>query len=288
MAEKQVKEPKKQEKKAETIKKPLKESEKTVKKVAAEPKSETKEDSVKKIIKAPESKSTVKVLPSENQTKIADEPEVKKEPKPKEIKKASYSFKLFNKWDANVVVVDQGLRRYITLNPILVPFSQGRTVKKQFWKSEKHIVERLINKLMVTGHKGKKHYRSSGQNTGKYTRIAKVVQDAFDIIERKTKKNPLEVYIRALEHGSAREGVTTIEYGGVRYPKAVDLSPQRRIDLVLRWMCQGAYHAKAGKGKKVTIADTLAEQILLAAAGDQKSNAVQKKFELERSSSASR
>ena len=141
---------------------------------------------------------------------------------------------------------------------------------------------------MVTGHRGKKHFRTSGYNTGKYARITKIVKDAFEIIEQKTKKNPVEVYIRAIENGSPREGVTTIEYGGVRYPKAVDLSPQRRIDLVLRWMCQGAFHSQAGRGKKANIAKALAEQIMLAATGDQKSNAVQKKFELERSSSASR
>ncbi|MBT3582637.1 hypothetical protein HN924_02185 [Candidatus Woesearchaeota archaeon] len=233
----------------------------------------------------PSEKSEGKKVEAEQKTPEAKTEEIKKIVEPK---KLSFSFKLFGRWDQDIIVADQGLKRYITLTPLLVPFSQGRTVGKQFWKSEKHIIERLISRLMVTGHKGKKHYRTSGYNTGKYTRIVKVVKDAFEIIERKTKKNPVEVYIRALENGSPREGVTTIEYGGVRYPKAVDLSPQRRIDLVLRWMCQGAFHAQAGRGKKATIADTLADQIMLASAADPKSNAIQKKFELERSSSASR
>lgn len=206
----------------------------------------------------------------------------------KEKPKAVFDFKLFDRWDTKIVVTDPGLKRYITLTGFLVPFSQGRTIKKQFWKSEKHIVERLILKLMITGHKGKKHYHSSGHHTGKYSKIMGVVKDAFEIIEQKTKKNPLEVYVRAIEQGAPAEGVTTIEYGGVRYPKAVDLSPQRRIDMSLRWICQGAYHSKAGKGKKDTMAQLLAKQIMLTAEGDQTANAVQKKVETERSAAASR
>jgi small subunit ribosomal protein S7 len=264
---------------------------KVEKKVEVKPKTEVKPAKVEKKVEKPATKPNSADVKKEAPATTESKDEEKKVEEIKKIvepKKLSFSFKLFGRWDQDIIVADQGLKRYITLTPLLVPFSQGRTIGKQFWKSDKHIIERLISRLMVTGHKGKKHYRTSGYNTGKYTRIVKVVKDAFEIIERKTKKNPVEVYIRALENGSPREGVTTIEYGGVRYPKAVDLSPQRRIDLVLRWMCQGAFHAQAGRGKKATIASTLADQIMFAATADQKSNAIQKKFELERSSSASR
>jgi small subunit ribosomal protein S7 len=247
----------------------------------------------KKVAPKPEVKTAKAMVEKKVETVVkSEEKTVEKSietPKPTKIeKKISFNFKLFDKWDQHVVVADAGLRRYITLTPRLVPFSQGRNVKKQFWKSENHIVERLILKLMVTGHKGKKHFHTSGHHTGKYSVIAKQVQKAFDIIEAKTKKNPLEVYIRAIENSAPAEGVTTIEYGGVRYPKAVDLSPQRRIDLALRWICQGSYHAKAGRGKKAGIAESLAKQLMLAAANDTAANSVQKKFETERSSTASR
>lgn len=255
----------------------------------AEKKKEAKKVEAKKAAKP------VKEPKKEKAEKPAPEPvkEAPKEEKPVEApkkveKKLSFSFKIFNRWEPNVVVADMGLRRYINLKPILIPFSQGRTIGKQFWKSEKHIVERLILRMMVTGHRGKKHYHSSGHHTGKYTTTSKLVKEAFEIIEQKTKKNPIQVLVEALERGSPKEGVTTIEYGGVRYPKAVDLSPQRRIDLTIRWMCQGAYHAKAGRGKKQSTAQALADQIMLAAAGDQKANAVQKSFELERQAHASR
>ena len=277
--------PTKVETKAKVAEKPVAKVENVAKPVKVEKKITPKPE-VKETKKAPVEKKTVK--PEAEAKTIPTKEDTPKPAQKAEPTKLAFNFKLFDKWDQQIVVADAGLRRYITLTPKLVPFSQGRNVKKQFWKSENHIVERLILKLMVTGHKGKKHYHTSGHHTGKYSVISKQVQKAFEIIETKTKKNPLEVFIRALENASPYEGVTTIEYGVVRYPKAVDLSPQRRIDLALRWICQGSYHAKAGRGKKIGIAESLAKQLMLAASNDQTSNAVQKKFEVERSAIASR
>ncbi len=197
------------------------------------------------------------------------------------------SFKMFGKWATNIEVFDISLKPYINLTPISVPFSAGRTAKKQFWKSKKSIVERLMAKLMVTGHKGKKHFRTSGPNIGKIATQFNNVKKTFEIIEQRTKKNPIEVFVRAIEIGSPKEGIATQEYGGMRYPKAADLSPQRRVDLALRWITQGAF-AKTFKGKK-HIWESLANEIIATAAGDQsKSNCLAKKNELERQSGASR
>ena len=218
--------------------------------------------------------------------KVTEKPVQTKEA-PKE-KSTVFDFKVFDRWDTNVVVIDLGLRDYINLKAEVVPFSAGRTIKKQFWKSKKNIIERLIGKIMVAGHRGKKHWRTSGHNTGKYLKISKIVKEAFEIIEKKTGKNPVQVYVDAISVGAPREGVTTIEYGGVRYPKAVDISPQRRIDLTLRWLAQGAYAGVAtSKGKK-HYKTALAEQIMLAAQNDAKSTIVSKKTELERQAAASR
>ena len=95
--------------------------------------------------------------------------------------------------------------------------------------------------------------------------------------------------LKAIENGSPAEGIASIEYGGVRYSKAVDLSPQRRVDLALRWITQGAYHsATSSKGKK-KITQTLSEEIMAAANNDiNASNAAKKKTELERQAQASR
>ena len=140
--------------------------------------------------------------------------------------------------------------------------------------------------MMIPGHKGKKHKITSSHCTGKGQTVYQIVENAFKIIELKLKKNPVEVFVKALENASPREEITTIEYGGARYPKAVECAPQRRIDYALRLMAQGAY-AKSF-GKKVSIEVALADEIMKAYNEDQSSNAIGKKLELERQSDASR
>ena len=195
--------------------------------------------------------------------------------------------KLFNKWDTSEIkVTDPGLINYINLDPRILPRSCGKNASNQFWKSKYHIVERLINKLMGPGHKGKKHKLTSGHCAGKWTTCAMIVERTFNIIEEKTKQNPVAVFVKAIENASPREEITTIEYGGARYPKAVEMAPQRRIDYVLRLMTQGAY-AKSF-GKKIKIEQTLANEILKAYENDTSSNALSKKLELERQADASR
>ena len=221
--------------------------------------------------------------------------EVKKEVK-KEIKVKSNPFELnsnnvkaFGVWETkNIEVIDRGLKRYINLNPIYVPTTLGREVKKQFWKSKKPILERLMIRLFVTGHAGKKHKRSSGIFTGKKNIAYNTVFNTLNYIEEKTKKNPVEVLVRAIEAGAPREGITTIEYGGVRYPKSVDLSPQRRIDLVLRWLTQGAYQKMSGTKGRKRIYQTLGDQIIATSNFDQTSLAFSKKFDLERQAQSAR
>ena len=189
--------------------------------------------------------------------------------------------KAFNRWSTKAIAVeDDGLRDYITLEPKIVLRSAGRYVKSRFHKSRMFIVERLINKLMNTGHKGKKHFRSSFHETGKVQTAYHIVEEVFKKIEQRTKKNPVEVFVKALENAAPREEIITIEYGGARYPKAVECAPQRRIDLALRLMTQGSYH-KSFNSKK-GIADTLTDEIVNAYNLSQNSAAVAKKLELER------
>lgn len=195
--------------------------------------------------------------------------------------------KLMGRWDTTQVKVnDPGLQRYINLEPIYVPRTYGRHAKIQFHKNKYHIIERLMNHLMTPGHRGKKHMLSSGHCGGKSLTAYTIVEKALTIIEAKTKQNPVEVLVRAIENAAPRDEITTIEYGGARYPQAVDCSPQRRIDLVLRIMVQGAYQKSFGK--KVKMKDALAEEILLAFQNEQKSAAVAKKLELERQADAAR
>ena len=197
------------------------------------------------------------------------------------------TIKLFDRWDTSEIIVeDPGLRQYINLKPIVVPKTGGRNVGTQFWKSKYHIVERLINKLMGPGHKGKKHKLTSGHCAGKSVTNYMIVEKTFEILEEKTKENPVKVFVKALENACPREEITTIEYGGARYPKAVECAPQRRVDLALRLMTQGSYQACFGK--KIKAEQALANEILKAYNEDQGSVAIAKKLELERQADASR
>jgi len=261
--------------------------------VKVEGKPTTKVDTAKEVQpKKAETKQAVKVKsktePTEDTKKPADSTKPAKPIKIKP-KQASFYFKAFGRWDTkDIQVTDPGLKRYISLRPVLVPNTAGRFTEKQFWKSKKPIIERLVNRVMVSGHKRKKHFRTSGPFSGKKHIAFKTIRESFEIIERRTKKNPVEVFVSAIEEGSPREGVTTIEYGGVAYPKAVDLSPQKRIDLVLRWFTQGAYHTAAASKAKKSLANALADEIILTYNGDNKSNCVSKKIDFERQAQASR
>ncbi len=199
----------------------------------------------------------------------------------------SAELKFFNRWTAEgVTVQDRGLIPYLTLQPKIVPKTGARYAGNRFHKSQTFIVERLATKLMNSGHKAKKHFMSSGRNTGKKTKELGVVRNALAKAEARLKKNPLQILVAAVENAAPREEVIAIEYGGARYPKAVDVSPQRRIDLALRAMTQGAYVKCFNR--KIGIEDALAEEIIAAAQSSGKSAAISKKRDLERQAASSK
>ena len=195
--------------------------------------------------------------------------------------------KFFNRWSAeSLVVEDLGLQKYVTIAPRIVPKTGARYAGNRFHKSQVSIVERLVTKLMGSGHKGKTHFISSGHNTGKKSKILKAVEDALIIVETKTKQNPIQVLIKAVENCAPREEVIAIEYGGARYPKAVEVAPQRRIDLALRHMTQGTYVKCFNK--RTSIVTALADEIINASQLSPRSAGVSKKRDIERQAASSK
>ena len=195
--------------------------------------------------------------------------------------------KLFGKWDVSgIEVKDPGIKSYINIQPLIVPRTFGRYNGSRFMKSKYNIVERLMGKLQVPGHRGKVHRVTSKHCTGKGIHTYNTVINTFNIIQKETGKNPVEVFVKAVENASPREEITTIEYGGARYPQAVECAPQRRIDIALRQMVQGAYSKCFNK--KVKLEKTLADEIVKAYHVDQASQAISKKLELERQADSSR
>ena len=195
--------------------------------------------------------------------------------------------KAFNRWSCDgIEVFDKGLQRYISIKPRIVPRTGAKYAGQRFHKSRVFIVERLINKLMVSGHKSKKHVISSGRNTGKAVSAYDIVEKAFMAIEKRTGKNPVMVFVKAIEHAAPREEIITIEYGGARYPKAVEVAPQRRVDQALKFMAQGVYQ-KSYDSRKSAV-DNLVDEIVSAYNLSTQSAAVSKKLEMERQSDSSR
>ncbi len=184
----------------------------------------------------------------------------------------------------DVKVEDFGLKKYINLDVRLVVKSHGRH-REKFAKAKINIIERLINLLSVAGHRGKRH-RVITKTTGHYTKQANVVIKAFKIIEEKTKQNPIQILVKAIEHAAPKDEVTTIEYGGARYPQAVDCSPMRRISLALRNIIHGAYDRSFNKKKKIS--ETLALEIMAAAEKSNESNAIMKRNEMEKQADSAR
>lgn len=195
--------------------------------------------------------------------------------------------KVFNKWPSEgIAVQDLGLQPYISLRPVFAPKTGARYAGNKFHKSKINIVERLMNKILVPGHKARKHFKTSGHITGKTCNAYELVEECFRIIEQRTKKNPVEVYVKAIENAAPREEIITIEYGGARYPKAVECAPQRRVDIALRYFVQGSYH-KAFNTKKPFV-QYLADEIIAAWQCSPNSVAIAKKNELERQADSSR
>jgi small subunit ribosomal protein S7 len=184
--------------------------------------------------------------------------------------------KLFQKWSfKDIKVTDIGLQRYLNLTPMTAPHSMGRHEHQRFRKAGVNIVERLINNLM-----------RPGKNAGKKARTTNIVKQAFEIINLRTGKNPIEIMVKAVENASPCEDTTRISYGGVVYHLSVDVAPQRRIDLAIRHISEGARAASLNTPR--SIEECVADELMLAANNDIKSYAIAKRNEIERVAQSSR
>lgn len=175
----------------------------------------------------------------------------------------------------DIVIKDGGLAKYINLNPVIVPHSTAKHANRWFGKSKVNIVERLMNNMMRTE-----------VFTGKKMKTYRAVKDAFAIIEAKTKTNPVQVLVEALENAAPREEITRLQFGGISVPKAVDIAPSRRLDIALRNICKGAIQASFKNTKPIE--QCLADEIIFAAKNDMNSFAVSKKEEVERVAQSAR
>ena len=104
------------------------------------------------------------------------------------------------------------------------------------------LVTKLINNIMLDGKKGV---------------AQKIVYDAFSIVEAKVGQNPLEAFNEALENVMPVLEVKARRIGGSNYQVPMEVRPERRQTLGLRWMV-----AFARSRSERTMADRLAAEIL--------------------------
>jgi len=197
--------------------------------------------------------------------------------------KTKKEVKLFNKWSfENIQIRDRTLENFINLKVVIVPHSAGRHEHRRFWKSSKvSIIERFTNRLLAPGFIGSRiRGRKSSFNSGKKTKLLRSLKDAFVLIELLSGENPIQVLVDAIVYTAPREETTKIAMGGISYASAVDIAPQRRVDLAIKYLVQAiGAHSHASERK---FEENLAQELLLASRNSQESRAIKRKDEIER------
>lgn len=94
---------------------------------------------------------------------------------------------------------------------------------------------------------------------GKKTVAQKIIYDAFDVLHERTKSDPLKVFFDALEKARPRLQVKPRRIGGATYQVPIEVTKQKGISIVLRWIRD---FARAKKGKPMSI--KLADEIMAA------------------------
>ena len=128
------------------------------------------------------------------------------------------------------------------------------------------LVTKLVNNIMLDGKK---------------TVAQKIVYDAFDIIKEKEQKDPLEVFEEALNNVMPVLEVKARRVGGATYQVPMEIRPERRQTLGLRWL---VIYARNRHEK--TMAEKLAGEIMDAVNGN--GNAFKKKEDMHRMAEANR
>lgn len=116
---------------------------------------------------------------------------------------------------------------------------------------------------------------------GKTFLARKIVYKTFDIIKKQTKKEPLEVFSKALENAAPSVEVRPRRIGGATYQVPMEVKTKRGISLAMRWIIG---IAKAKKGK--TMEQRLANELIMASKNE--GEAIKKKTNVHKMAEANR
>lgn len=196
---------------------------------------------------------------------------------------SSSEIKVFGRWTTrDIEVRDQGLKKYISLDPVIIPHTFGRHEHRRFGKEGIPIVERFINRLMTPGWARRRSAgaRNAGAIAGKKASSMRYVQTAFELVHLRTGRNPIQILVQAIENAAPREETTRISYGGISYHTACDVAPMRRIDLALRFLAESVWSRSFSNITPVQ--EIIADELIAASTKDPRSNAVRRREEKER------
>src|SRR3989338_170179 len=128
------------------------------------------------------------------------------------------------------------------------------------------LVAKFINKIMEAGKKSV---------------ARKIVYSALELAEKQTKKPAIEVFEKAMENVSPTVELRSKRVGGANYPVPIEVRPERRTALAIRWIVESA---RAQKGKPM--AARLAEEFVQAF--NNAGGAIKKKQDVHRMAEANK
>jgi len=116
---------------------------------------------------------------------------------------------------------------------------------------------------------------------GKKSTAEQILYGAFDLIESKTRNDPLAMFRRALENARPRIEVKSRRVGGATYQVPIEVRPERATSLAMRWLVD---FARSRDGKSMR--DKLANEIIDAA--NERGETVRKREETHRMADANK
>jgi len=116
---------------------------------------------------------------------------------------------------------------------------------------------------------------------GKKSTAQRVLYDAFDIIESRTKRNPVEVFEEALANVTPQIEVKPRRVGGATYQVPVEVRPRRREALAQRWLILNS-RKRSGKSMAAKLAGELMD------AAKNQGGAIRKRDETHKMAEANR
>ncbi|MDD3032830.1 MAG: 30S ribosomal protein S7 [Candidatus Pacebacteria bacterium] len=116
---------------------------------------------------------------------------------------------------------------------------------------------------------------------GKKKTALRIVYDAFDIIKEKTKQDPLDVFLKAIENVSPLLEVKPRRVGGATYQVPMEVKGERKLSLAMKWII-GTSRSKKGKAMSLKLSEEIIE------ASENRGNSVRKREDAHRMAEANR